>query len=40
VFLDDGFAVVVLINRKVNADAITLALIGAVCNSAQLSSNC
>jgi D-alanyl-D-alanine carboxypeptidase len=40
VFLDDGFAVVVLINRKVNADAITLALIGAVCNSSQLSSNC
>jgi D-alanyl-D-alanine carboxypeptidase len=40
VFLDDGFAIVVLINRKVDADAITLAFIGAVCNSAQLSSNC
>jgi CubicO group peptidase (beta-lactamase class C family) len=38
---DSGFEIVVLINRDgVDIDTITLAFLGTVCNSAQLSSNC
>ena len=41
VFLDSGFAVVVLTNSDVaNPDAIAMQLMNAVCNSSQLSSNC
>ncbi len=41
VFLDSGFAVVVLINSDhANPDAIAQQIISAVCNSSQLSSNC
>jgi hypothetical protein len=40
-FLDSGFAVVVLINSDhANPDAIAQQIISAVCNSSQLSSNC
>lgn len=41
VFLDSGFAVVVLTNdQDANPDAVVLSIINAVCNSAQISSNC
>jgi D-alanyl-D-alanine carboxypeptidase len=41
VFLDSGFAVVVLTNdQNGTPDAVVLKIMGAVCNSAQLSGNC
>jgi D-alanyl-D-alanine carboxypeptidase len=41
VFLDSGFAVVVLTNdQDANPDAVVLKLINAVCNSSQLAGNC
>ncbi len=41
VFLDSGFAVVVLTNDdNANPDAVALAIMSAVCNSTQLSGNC
>ena len=41
VFLDTGFAVVVLTNdQDADTDAIVLQIMGAVCNSTQLSGTC
>lgn len=41
VFLDSGFAVVVLTNdQDANPDAVVLGIMNAVCNSSQLSGNC
>jgi D-alanyl-D-alanine carboxypeptidase len=41
VFLDSGFAIVVLTNdQDANPDMVVLALMNAVCNSSQLSGNC
>lgn len=41
VFLDSGFAIVVLTNdQDANPDAIVLAIMNAVCDSQQLSGNC
>jgi D-alanyl-D-alanine carboxypeptidase len=41
VFLDSGFAVVVLTNdQDANPDAVVLNIMAAVCNSSQLSGNC
>jgi D-alanyl-D-alanine carboxypeptidase len=41
VFLDSGFAIVVLTNdQDANPDAVVLSLMNAVCNSSQLSGNC
>lgn len=41
VFLDSGFTVVVLTNdQDVDTDPLTLAIMNAVCGSAQLSANC
>ena len=41
VFLDSGFAVVVLTNdQDADPDAVVLKIMGAVCNSSQLARNC
>jgi hypothetical protein len=41
VFLDSGFAVVVLTNdQDANTDAVVLKIMAAVCNSSQLARNC
>jgi len=41
VFLDSGFAVIVLTNNQnADTDAVVLKIMGAVCNSSQLSGNC
>jgi D-alanyl-D-alanine carboxypeptidase len=41
VFLDSGFAVVVLTNdQDADTDAVVLKIMGAVCNSSQLAGNC
>ena len=41
VFLDSGFAVVVLTNdQDADTDAVVLQIMGAVCNSSQLAGNC
>lgn len=41
VFLDNGFAVVVLTNdQDANTDSIVLKIMDAVCNSSQLGGNC
>jgi D-alanyl-D-alanine carboxypeptidase len=41
VFLDSGFAVIVLTNdQDADTDQVVLKIIGAVCNSSQLSANC
>jgi len=41
VFLDTGFTVVVLTNdQDVDTDPLALAIMNAVCGSAQLSANC
>lgn len=41
VFLDSGFAVVVLTNdQDADPDAVVLKIMGAVCNSSQLAGNC
>jgi hypothetical protein len=41
VFLDSGFAVVVLTNdQDANPDSIVLGIMNAVCNSSQLAGNC
>jgi hypothetical protein len=41
VFLDSGFAVVVLTNsQNANPDSVVLGIINAACNSSQLAGNC